>query len=132
MPYRYVAIAPTGEQVRGAIDVPSEAVAERALWDADYRVVSIRRQRQIPALESVLPSLFAVKKRTLITFSRQLATLLESGVPVMRSLELLKIRRRRSRCNTLSAASPNRSAAAAPSPTRSPPTRRSFPRSTRG
>ena len=70
MPYRYVAIAPTGEQVRGAIDVPSEAVAERALWDADYRVVSIRRQRQMPALESVLPSLFAVKKRTLITFSR--------------------------------------------------------------
>lgn len=90
MPFRYIAIAPTGEQVQGAIDVPSEAQAERALWDADYRVVTLRPERTLPGIAQVLPSLFAVKKRTLITFSRQLATLLESGVPVMRSLELLE------------------------------------------
>jgi type IV pilus assembly protein PilC len=90
MAFRYVAIAPSGEQVRGAIDVASETQAERALWDANFRVVSIRAERGLPALESLVPSLFAVKKRTLITFSRQLATLLESGVPVMRCLELLE------------------------------------------
>lgn len=90
MGFRYVAIAPTGEQVRGAIDVANESQAERALWDANYRVVSIRLERKLPSLESLIPSLFAVKKRVLITFSRQLATLLESGVPVMRSLELLE------------------------------------------
>lgn len=90
MSFRYVAIAPTGEQVRGAIDVTSESQAERALWDADFRVVSLRRERRLPAVESILPSLFAVKKRTLIMFSRQLATLIESGVPVMRALELLE------------------------------------------
>jgi len=88
--YRYLAISPNGEQVRGAIEVPDEATAERALWDADYRVVSLRRERKLPAVEQLLPSLFAVKKRDLVTFSRQLATLLESGVPVMRSLELLE------------------------------------------
>lgn len=90
MSFRYVAIAPTGEQVSGALDVATEALAERALWDANYRVVSIRPERKLPGIEQVLPSLFAVKKRALITFSRQLATLLESGVPVMRSLELLQ------------------------------------------
>lgn len=90
MAFRYVAIAPNGEQIRGALDVPSEAQAERALWDADYRVISIRQVRKLPGIEQVFPSLFAVKKRALITFSRQLATLLESGVPVMRSLELLE------------------------------------------
>jgi type IV pilus assembly protein PilC len=90
MSFRYVAIAPSGEQISGALDVASEALAERALWDANYRVVSIRPERKLPGLEQVLPSLFAVKKRALITFSRQLATLLESGVPVMRSLELLQ------------------------------------------
>ena len=90
MPYRYVAIAPTGEQIQGQIDVPNEAQAERALWDADYRVVSIRKARELPGLEKILPSLYGVKKRALITFSRQLATLLESGVPVMRCLELLE------------------------------------------
>ncbi|MEK7693298.1 MAG: type II secretion system F family protein [Chloroflexota bacterium] len=90
MAFRYVAIAPDGEQIRGALDVPTEAQAERALWDADYRVISIRQERKLPGIEQVFPSLFAVKKRALITFSRQLATLLESGVPVMRSLELLE------------------------------------------
>ena len=90
MSYRYVAIAPTGEHIQGALDVPSEAHAERALWDANYRVISIRPDRKLPGLAQIFPSLYAVKKRTLITFSRQLATLLESGVPVMRSLELLQ------------------------------------------
>ena len=90
MSFRYVAIAPTGEQISGAIDVADEAQAERALWDANYRVVSIRAQRKLPTIESIFPSMFAVKKRALITFSRQLATLLESGVAVMRALELLE------------------------------------------
>jgi type IV pilus assembly protein PilC len=90
MSFRYVALGPDGEQVRGALDVASEAQAERALWDANYRVISIREERKLPGVEQIFPSLFAVKKRALITFSRQLATLLESGVPVMRSLELLE------------------------------------------
>lgn len=90
MGFRYVAIGPDGEQVRGALDVASEDQAERALWDANYKVISIRAQRKLPSIDRLLPSLFAVKKRSLITFSRQLATLLESGVPVMRSLELLE------------------------------------------
>jgi len=90
MSFRYVAIAPGGEQVRGHIDVASEEQAERALWDAEYRVVSLRAVRALPTAETVFPSLFAVKKRSLITFARQLATLIDSGVPVMRCLELLE------------------------------------------
>jgi type IV pilus assembly protein PilC len=90
MAFRYLAIGPDGRQVHGALDVASEEHAERALWDANYTVVSIRPVRKLPAIEQVFPSLFAVKKRALITFSRQLATLLEAGVPVMRSLELLE------------------------------------------
>lgn len=90
MTYRYLAIGPDGRQVRGALEVTSEEHAERALWDADYTVVSIRPARALPGLQTIFPSLYAVKKRALITFSRQLATLLEAGVPVMRSLELLE------------------------------------------
>jgi type IV pilus assembly protein PilC len=90
MTFRYVAIAPSGEQVQGQIEVADESQAERALWDADYRVISIRKARELPGMEKILPSLYGVKKRSLITFSRQLATLLESGVPVMRCLELLE------------------------------------------
>ena len=90
MAFKYVAISPGGEEVQGQIDVASEAQAERALWDANYRVISIREERKLPGMEKVFPSLYGVKKRALITFSRQLATLLRSGVPVLRSLELLE------------------------------------------
>lgn len=90
MAFKYVAISPGGEEVQGQIDVASEAQAERALWDADYKVISIRKERQLPGLEKIFPSLYGVKKRALITFSRQLGTLLRSGVPVLRSLELLE------------------------------------------
>jgi type IV pilus assembly protein PilC len=90
MAFRYVAIGPNGEEVTGSLEVATESQAERALWDADYRVVTLRPVRRLPSAEQILPSLFATKKRDLITFARQLATLLESGVPVMRSLELLE------------------------------------------
>ena len=55
MSFRYVAIAPSGEHISGALDVATEALAERALWDADYRVVSIRAERKLPGLRSDLP-----------------------------------------------------------------------------
>jgi type IV pilus assembly protein PilC len=90
MAFKYVAISPGGEEVQGQIDVASEAQAERALWDANYKVISIRKERELPGLEKIFPSLYGVKKRALITFSRQLGTLLRSGVPVLRSLELLE------------------------------------------
>ena len=89
MAYRYVAFTPSGEQVRGSIDAPTEDVAERALWDWGYKIVTLRRSWAAPQLDKMLPTLFSIKTREIITFCRQMATLVESGIAVLPALELL-------------------------------------------
>jgi len=93
--YRYIAFTPSGEQVRGSIKAPTEEVAEQTLWEWGYRIVTLRPTWTAPRLDQVFPSVFGVKTQEIITFSRQLATLIESGVAVLPALELLQRQARR-------------------------------------
>lgn len=95
MAFRYIALTPGGEQIKGSIDAPSEEAAEDRLWEAGYRVVALRPV-WTPDLDRLLPTMFGVKPRTLIVFSRQLATLVESGIALLQALEILQ-RQQRSR-----------------------------------
>jgi len=90
MPYRYVAYTKTGERVQGTINAASEARAEEALWQSDYIIVSLKPVRTRPGLEELMPTFFGVKPRDLIVFSRQLATLIESGITILSALQMLK------------------------------------------
>lgn len=90
MAYRYVAFTPSGEQTKGLIDAGSEGAAEQALWEQGYRIVTLRATRSLPRLDELFPTLFGIKPREIITFSRQMATLIESGIAVMPALELLR------------------------------------------
>ena len=90
MLYKYVAFAPSGEQVAGSVDAVSEEVAERTLWDWQYKIVLLQPVRPLPRLDQLVPSLFGVKTREIITFSRQLATLVESGIALLPAIELLR------------------------------------------
>jgi type IV pilus assembly protein PilC len=88
--YRYIAFTPSGDQVEGAIEAPTEDVAEQTLWEWGYRIVSLRATWTPPRLDQVFPTAFGVKPQEIITFSRQLATLIESGVAVLPGLQLLQ------------------------------------------
>jgi len=88
--YRYIAFTPSGEQVRGSIDAPTEGLAEQTLWEWGYRIVTLRPTWTAPRLDQLFPTVFGVKPQEIITFSRQLATLIESGVAVLPALELLQ------------------------------------------
>ncbi len=90
MAYKYVALTPSGEQVRGSIEAPTEEVAEQTLWDWGYRVVTLRPTWTAPRLDQLFPTLFGIKPHEISTFSRQMATLIESGVAVIPALELLR------------------------------------------
>lgn len=90
MAYKYVALTPSGEQVRGSIEAPTEDVAEQTLWDWGYRVVTLRPTWTAPRLDQLFPTLFGTKSHEISTFSRQMATLIESGVAVLPALELLR------------------------------------------
>lgn len=89
MAYKYVAFTPSGDQVKGLIDAPTEEVAERALWEWGYQIVALRQSWAAPQLDQLLPTLFGIKTREIITFCRQMATLVESGIAVLPALELL-------------------------------------------
>jgi type IV pilus assembly protein PilC len=90
MPYRYVAYTKAGERVQGTINVASEAMAEKALWRSDYIIVRLRPVRAGAALAELMPTFFGVKTRDLIVFSRQLATLIESGITILSGLQMLE------------------------------------------
>jgi len=89
MPYRYVAYTRTGERVQGVLNVASESAAEQALWKSDYVIVSLREARPAANLAALMPTFFGVKSRDLIVFSRQLATLIESGITILAGLQML-------------------------------------------
>jgi type IV pilus assembly protein PilC len=88
--YKYVAFAPSGEQVNGSVDAVSEEIAERTLWDWHYKVVLLQQVKPRPTLDQLIPSLFGVKPREVINFSRHLATLVESGIALLSAIELLQ------------------------------------------
>ena len=90
MLYKYVAFAPSGEQVTGTVDAANEDIAERTLWDWHYKVVMLQPVKPRPRLDQLIPSLFGVKPREVINFSRHLATLVESGIALLQAIELLQ------------------------------------------
>lgn len=89
MAYIYQAYTATGELVRGVLGVDTEAAAETALWQANLTVVRLQKQRELPSLDELLPTFFGAKRSDLITVSRQLATLLASGISIVAALRVL-------------------------------------------
>lgn len=90
MQYKYEALSPAGESVRGTIEAESEAVAEERLWESNLTVVRLKAHRPPMTLDEAVPSLFGVKREDVINLSRQLASLLDAGISILPALELLQ------------------------------------------
>ncbi len=89
MNYRYVAFNQQGQRAEGVIEVPNESAAEQVLWNQGLTVVKLTPARDQLSLYALFPTFFGVKRRDLIIFSRQLATLLSSGISILPALRLL-------------------------------------------
>jgi len=91
MAYQFKAYTLDKRIVQGTIDAASESMAEEALYRAGYnRVLSLKETRPGLSLERLIPTFFGVKAQDVIDFSRQLATLIESGVTILTALQLLE------------------------------------------
>ena len=88
--YRYEAETGQGRLVKGTIKAIGEIEAERLLIRQGYTPVNVEVVPSMFSLEEALPSLFKVKPRDVIVFSRQLATLLRSGISLLPALEILQ------------------------------------------
>ena len=91
MAYQYQAYTLDKRIVQGTIDAASESMAEEALYRAGYhRVLKLKKASPSLTLSRLLPSLFGIRPQDIIDFSRQLAVLIESGIPILTALQLLE------------------------------------------
>jgi type IV pilus assembly protein PilC len=88
MEYRYVAAAADGSEIRGILYADTEDSAERILWDSGLMIIDLKKRIKLPPLYEAIPSIFGVKKRDVIQFSRNVASLLDAGIPILRALTI--------------------------------------------
>ena len=84
----YDALDPKGRVVHGVIDAPSEKAVVRDLQTIRYTVTNIRQQEDILyGLKRLTARFQRVGIHTLAVFTRQFATIFNSGIPLMYGLE---------------------------------------------
>jgi len=88
--YRYEALTPQGQLVKGTIKATSEITAERLIIDKGHNPTHVEVAPSMFSLEEALPTLFKIKPGDVVVFSRQLATLLRSGISLLPALEILQ------------------------------------------
>jgi type IV pilus assembly protein PilC len=83
--YRYVAKDRTGSTITGTLDMPGEAEVVDALHKKDLIIVSIQAEKK--QLRDVRDK--RIKLDDIVIFSRQLATMIEAGIPLVQALGIL-------------------------------------------
>ncbi len=89
MDYQYLAYTADRKLVKGRLQANTEQEATSMLEFGGYQVISLKKISTFLSLETIFgpPK---VKYQEIVMFSRQLALLLESGVDIVTSLELLQ------------------------------------------
>jgi type IV pilus assembly protein PilC len=88
--YQYRAYTLDKRIVEGTIDALTESMAEESLLGAGYNhVLALKKVRPPLSLERLFPGFYGIKKTDVIDLFYQLATLVESSMPVVQSLWLL-------------------------------------------
>lgn len=89
MIYEYVACSDKGDIVKGKLTAPSEDAIADMLSYAGYRLINLKLHVPFLSLDKFIAQLFPVKQSEVVLLFRQMALLLESGVGIVTSLELL-------------------------------------------
>jgi type IV pilus assembly protein PilC len=84
--YKYVATDPSGATLRGVVDAASAVRARNDLLGRDLRVVEVQERKSFTQIEITAKK---IKPADLMVFSRQLASFLRAGIPILDSLEML-------------------------------------------
>lgn len=89
MVIKYIAYDENGKRVSGTLEIESTERAQEALAAANLIVLSLKKQFRIPPAAELMPTFFGVKQADVITFSREITSLLESGIALLPSLRVL-------------------------------------------
>jgi type IV pilus assembly protein PilC len=90
MAIKYEAYTRSGEKVTGVLDADSKEDAVGMLEQEELIPYRLKPVRKAPNLIRLAPSLFKPRSQDIIDFTRQLSALLTSGIPLRRSLMVLR------------------------------------------
>ncbi len=85
--FLYKAVSRSGRKVKGDLDAPSLDMAQNALQRRGYTRIKVK-----PKPKDLLEGTFLEKKvasRDMVVFSRQFATMINSGVPILQALQVM-------------------------------------------
>jgi type IV pilus assembly protein PilC len=88
--YAFRAVDVAGVPSRGEVDAESKAQVTEQLRERGLIVLDVSETKEALKLESFLDRFRGIKTRELAVFSRQFATLVASGMPMLRSLYTLE------------------------------------------
>jgi len=88
--FAFRAVDLAGVPARGEMDASSKSVVSEQLRQRGLIVLDIAEKRESMKLESIFQRFKSVNLRALAIFSRQFATLIASGMPMLRSLYTLE------------------------------------------
>jgi type II secretory pathway component PulF len=90
--FEYQALAKNGKKIRGTIDAPTTEAARAALMAQGYYpidIAAIQAGARLTWMQRVAGIFSRISLKEKVLFTKQLAVLLKSGVPLLQSLELL-------------------------------------------
>ncbi|GBC59125.1 general secretion pathway protein GspF [Desulfonema ishimotonii] len=91
--FSYDAIGEDGRMVSGEVDAESDDVAENMILDFGYIPSKIKKKREISLnfrWSDFRKRVYPVKTRDIILFTRQFATMIRTGVPIIELLQALE------------------------------------------
>jgi len=88
MEFKYRAASADGALVTGVVEAETAMNAEDLLWKSGLTIIDLKTRVKLPPIQSLLPSLFGVKKKDVIQFTRNMSSLLEAGIPILRALTI--------------------------------------------
>ncbi|MBI1783747.1 type II secretion system F family protein, partial [Candidatus Sumerlaeota bacterium] len=94
--FTYEALDKQGKQVKGIIEAGNEDVIIEKLRDMGYYPLKVTPHKakasdmDLLALPGLRFVFHRIKTRHVMTFTRQLATLIDAGLPILRSLTILR------------------------------------------
>lgn len=88
--FRYSAKDATGRQVAGVIEADNDALVVERLRDMGFFITSIERTVERTDVFQYLQSLLGIGLKDLAIFSRQFATMVNSGLSLVRTLSILE------------------------------------------
>ncbi|KKS94458.1 MAG: hypothetical protein A3H59_02210 [Candidatus Jacksonbacteria bacterium RIFCSPLOWO2_02_FULL_43_9] len=88
--YSYKALSQTGERSDGVVEAATLNQAQEVLEEKGLRVFSLEESEQESPFELRIPFLERVKVRDLVVFSRQLAMMISTDIPIVQALKILQ------------------------------------------